>query len=107
MAHQNKHEVSIKKVGNKWKVVDADTGTGETKAKKGQNVTWHAHGSDVHIQFMDDKLFGPWTKVVPEGKSRTLGVGNNAQQDANPYAVFCIADKKYAEGGSPPRIIIE
>ena len=100
------HNLSIEKIKNKWKVVDV-TGKKETKAKRGDWVKWTPNGSNAYFQFIDRKLFGQWTRLVRDGQSLSLKVADNAKTGPNSYAVFCITDKKYAEGDSPPRIIIE
>jgi len=37
----------------------------------------------------------------------TLTVGRLARSGENHYAVFCLTDREYARGDSPPVIIIE
>jgi plastocyanin len=99
------YSLSVKKVENQWKVVSA---TGDTvKAKPGDRVTWTAVGTDAYFQFMDDKLFGGFTRMVKAGQKLTLPVGAGARKGINPYAVFCVAGSQFARGDSPPIIIIE
>ncbi|MEX0736051.1 MAG: hypothetical protein WD182_01320 [Bacteroidota bacterium] len=100
-----KHDISILKIKNRWKVVSA---TGDTvKAKRGEQIVWTAVGSDMYFQFMDDKLFGGFTRKLKAGQKLNLPVATGARRGVNAYAVFCLADKEFATGDSPPIIIIE
>ena len=104
----NKVELIITKINNKWKVVDvSDSTITKVKVKKGQKITWTAQGTDAFFQFMDEKLVGKFKHSLKDGKSISLHVGNNAKVGVNNYAVFCLADLEFAEGGSPPEIIVE
>jgi len=99
------HSISITKVGTQWKVVSA---TGDTvKAKPGELIVWTAVGTDAYFQFMDDKIFGNYTRMVKAGQKLTLPVGAAARKGVHAYAVFCLTDKQFARGDSPPIIIIE
>ena len=101
------HALSIMKVNNVWKVVDAEDSTKTLViAKRGEKVIWTARGSDVYFQFMDKKLFGWNTKTLKDGRQLVLPVGRLARSGPNPYAVFCLADKQFATGDSAPVIII-
>ncbi len=102
------HKLSIQKVKNKWKVVDEmDTTKTMVKAKRGERIVWIAKGSDVYFQFMDQKLFGDYTRSLKNGQRLVLTIGSQAKGGPNRYAVFCMADKAFATGESPPVIIIE
>jgi hypothetical protein len=102
------HHLSITKVHNKWKVVDSvDTSRTAVSAKRGERIVWEADGSDVYFQFMDDKLFGDYTRSLKANQRLVMVVGNGARSGEHPYAVFCVADNEYATGDSPPKIIIE
>jgi hypothetical protein len=102
------HELSVRKVKNKWKVVDSQDST-KTKviAKKNEKIVWTAEGSEVYFQFLDEKLFGDYTKKLKAGQKLKLTIGNKAKSGPNRYAVFCLADSTFATGDSPPEIIIE
>ncbi len=101
-------EISITKVKKKWKVVDAtDSTKTDIKGKRGQKIVWTANGSDVYFQFMDENLVGNYTRMLKDGQKLTLVIGPNAKKGVNYYAVFCLSDSTYAEGGSPPKITIE
>ena len=102
------HYLTIKKIKNEWKVVDSEDSTKiRVTAKRGEKIVWTAEGSDVYFQFMDENLFGRFKHELKDGKKLTLPIGQAAKLGPNPYAVFCIADKEYATGNSPPTIIIE
>ena len=98
----------VKKIKNNWKVVEAaDNSKTSVRAKKGQKIVWTAEGTDVFFQFMDDKLVGKFKNDLKDGKSVSLTIGNNAKVGVNSYAAFCTADMDFAEGDSPPVIIVE
>lgn len=102
------HRVSIKKMNNKWKSVDArDSSKTAVKCRVGEKVIWDAEESDLYFQFMDETLFGVYTTSIKRGDSLTLTVDSRAKRGTHPYAVFCLSDKEFAEGNSPPKIIIE
>jgi hypothetical protein len=101
-------EISITKVKKKWKVVDStDSTKTDIKGKRGQKIVWTANGSDVYFQFLDENLVGNYTRRLKDGQKLTLVIGPNAKKGVNYYAVFCLSDSTYAEGGSPPKITIE
>ena len=99
-------DLSIKKIGNVWKVVITGTTETDVHVTEGQKVIFHAEGSDVYIQFDNDKLFGGHTKTIKNGKQLTLGVGKVAK-GIYTYAAFCSGPGVFAEGGSPPKIIVD
>ncbi|MCB0283229.1 MAG: hypothetical protein H6627_08625 [Calditrichae bacterium] len=105
---KNEVDIVIKKIDGKWKVFDAtDSTITHVKAKKGQKITWTAEGTDVYFQFMDEKLVGKFKHALKDGKKISLNIGPNAKVGENSYAVFCTADMEFAEGNSPPIIIVE
>ncbi|MFZ0390362.1 MAG: hypothetical protein WAN36_07860 [Calditrichia bacterium] len=102
------HNLSIKKMNKKWRVVDAnDTSRVHIVAHRGDKIVWYAQGSDVYFQFMDDKIFGGYTRHLKDGQKLVLNVNKLAKSGENRYAVFCLSDNEFATGGSPPTIIIE
>ncbi len=98
--------LSIKKVGNVWRVVLTGTTETEVHAVEGQKIIFHAEGSDVYLQFDNDKLFGGHTRTIKNGKTLTLGVGQ-VEKGVYVYAAFCTTPGVFAQGGSPPKIIID
>lgn len=98
--------LSVKMVGNVWKVVIAGTTQTEVRVVQGQKVIFNAEGSDVYIQFDNDQLFGGHTKTIKNGKKLTLGVGKVAK-GVYTYSAFCSGPGVFAEGGSPPKIIVD
>jgi len=111
-----KYELKIKKIGNVWKVVDSNNKT-KVHVKGGAKITWTAEGSDVVFQFPSQKYLKPQgkvdslsrdnTKKIRNGKKLKLKITEDAKQDTIVYSVFVLKDGVYAEGGSPPRIIID
>ena len=100
------HQLTIKRVGDKWKVFLTGDPTGKVKAKKKDKITWYADGSDVFFEFMDDKLFGKYKDKLKAGKHLKLPITEGADSGKHKYAVFCLADLEFADGDSPPEIDI-
>ncbi len=98
--------LSIKKVGNVWKAVLTGTTQTEVHVTEGQKIIFHAEGTDVYLQFDNDKLFGGHTRVIKNGQKLTLGVGQ-VEKGVYVYAAFCTTPGVYAVGGSPPKIIVD
>lgn len=98
--------VSIKKVGNVWKAVLTGTTNTKVHVVKGQKVIFHAEGSDVYFQFENTNLFGGHDKMIKNGKTLTLGVGQVAK-GVYTYAAFCSTPGVFAQGDSPPKIIVD
>jgi hypothetical protein len=102
------HRVHIKKMKNKWRVVDAQDSTSTlVKAGKGDDIVWTALGSDVFLQFGDSTVFGTHNAVIKTGQKLTLTVLPTALPGRYPYAAFCVRDNEFASGDSPPVIIIQ
>jgi hypothetical protein len=79
---------------------------------KGDTVTCKAPDHmDLYLQFMDKSLFGEWFLKVLKNTTKTLTVQDGAQWGPHHYSIFCIDTNSgihgYAEGGSPPTIIIQ
>jgi len=107
-AKVRERKISFKRINNKWKTQDADNHSRTwVKARRGETITWEAEGTDLYFQFMDNKLFGDYTKTLKEGQRLSLTVGPNAVKGENKYAVFHYTDKEFVEGDSPPAIIVE
>ena len=107
-AQAKEHKLKILKVNNKWKVVhEEDITKVKIKAKRGEKIVWTASGSDMYFQFMDEKLFGNYTRTLKDGQKLVLPIGSEAKLGSHPYAVFCLTDKAFATGESPPTIIVE
>lgn len=112
----SKYELKIKKIGGVWKVLDSNNKT-KVRVKGGDKITWTAEGSDVAFQFpsakyllpesKQDSLIGGYTKYLKDGKKLKMKIKDDAKNDTIVYAVFVIKDGVFAEGGSPPRIIID
>ena len=112
-----KYELVITKVDNIWKVVDATDYT-KTKVivKKKDTIVWTLKGTDAYFQFPEklldpvdpeDSLHNGYTKFLKDGKKLKLKISDDAPSGTYEYAVFCTADGVFAQGGSPPVIIIE
>jgi len=112
-----KYNLDIVKVDNIWKVVDATDYTKTTiKVRKKETIIWMAKGTDAYLQ-LPGKLFNPvdsedslkngYTKFLKNGKRLKLKVKDDALAGTYEYAVFCTADGVFAQGDSPPKIVIE
>ena len=107
-APPKEHRLHIRTVKNKWKVVDAQDSTKTiVTASKGENIVWTALGSDIYLQFSDSTLFGTHNATIPAGSNLSLTVTPSAKPGRYPYAAFCLRDKQFATGDSPPVIIIQ
>lgn len=98
--------VSITKVGKIWKAVLTGTATTAVHVNPGDKVIFHAEGTDVYFQFDNDQLFGGHNKSLKNGKKLTLGVGQVAK-GVYTYSAFCTGPKVFAQGDSPPKIIVD
>lgn len=102
------HELLVKKVRNEWKVVSSQDETKtQIRAKRGDRISIQAEGSDIYFQFMDSKLFGDYTRVLKKGQQVVLNISRLAKVGSHRYAAFCLEDKVFATGESPPVIIVE
>lgn len=99
-------DVSIMKIDNVWKVVLTGTTDTEVRVVRGQKLVFNAVGTDVYFQFDNDSLFGGHKKFIKNGKKLTLGVGKVAK-GIYTYSAFCLGPMEFAEGGSPPKIIVD
>lgn len=113
----SKIDLEIKKVGGVWKVVDGNNKT-KVHVKGGDKITWKAEGSNVVFQFPSKKYLIPETKedslsknntkkIKAGGKKLKFKISEDAKKDTIVYAIFVIKDGVFAEGGSPPKIIID
>lgn len=112
------YDLKIVKIEGVWRVVDASDYTKtEVKVKKNDKIIWLLEGTDAYFQF-PAKLFNPvdpgdslggggYTKFVKDGKRLKLKVKDNAPAGTYEYAVFCTANGEFAEGESPPKIVVE
>ena len=109
-------DLKIIKIKNVWKVVPSvRTSKKAVYAAAGDTVTWSAVGTDAHFQFPMNiftpanrahLLVGGYTKSLKDGKLLKLKIKNNAKPGEVVYAVFCTPDNLFAEGSTPPKIIV-
>ncbi len=104
-----KHQISIRMIDDKWKVVDArDATITDITVARGDTVVWVAPpDSDLYFQFMDEHLVGHYTQDLKKEQRLMLTIGNQARRGPNPYAVFMYDAKVYAQGDSPPQLIVK
>lgn len=111
------HDLALVKVGDDWKVVDAnDHSKTQVKVKKKDTIVWSVKGTDAYFQFpaelfnpvsSTDSLHNGYTKFVKDGKKLKLKIKDDAPAGTYEYAIFCTADGVFAKGDSPPKIVIE
>ena len=111
------YELKVVKVEGVWRVVDAtDYSKKKIKVKKKDTIVWNVEGTNAHFQFatsvfkpnsISDSLRNGSTKFIADGKKLKLKVKDDAPVGIQVYAVFCSEDGVFAQGESPPRIIIE
>jgi hypothetical protein len=110
-------DLKVIKVDGVWKVVLAsDYSKTTVKVKKKDTITWTVVGTDAYFQFPEkllnpvdasDSLKNGYTRSLKDGKKLKLKIKDDAKAGTYDYSVFCTADGVFAEGGSPPRIIVE
>ena len=113
----NEFELDVIKLEGVWRVVDAsDHSKKKIKVKKKDTIVWNVKGTDAYFQFstsvfnpvsVSDSLKNGSTKFIRDGKKLKLKVRDDAPVGTQIYAVFCSEDGVFAQGESPPRIIIE
>ncbi|HTP13852.1 MAG TPA: hypothetical protein VMM37_09480 [Bacteroidota bacterium] len=102
------HRFRIGKLNNQWKVHDPQNPQNRIiRASQGDRVIWTAAGSELYFQFPDETVFDSAGATIADGKELALTVSKNAKPGRYTYSVFCIKDKKFATGDSPPTIIIQ
>ncbi len=111
------YELEVVKIEGIWRVVDAsDHSKQKIKVKKKDTIVWTVEGTDAHFQFstsvfnpkgVSDSLKNGSTKFIADGKKLKLKVKDDAPVGTQVYAVFCSADGVFAQGDSPPQIVIE
>ena len=99
------HHVSIARVHNIWKAVRRGTDSTEVRVDVADTVYFHAEGSDVYFQFDNKNLFGVENQMVKSGHWIFLVV-KPVQPGPYTYSAFCEAQKVFAQGDSPPKIIV-
>lgn len=109
---------SVKKIDGTWYVVNEQNKPTPINAKGNDMIEWSAEGSDLSFQFpsesnailtKEDGTALPKGYVVnlKDGKKLKLKVKNDAPKGSYEYAVYVTADGTYAEGSSPPILIIQ
>ena len=110
-------ELQVKKIGDVWKVVDSNNNA-TIKVKPNYKISWRSDESELVFQFPDeystyfkgesesDQLAGN-TKKLNRNQRLNFIVKENAPEGRLVYSVFVVQDGVYAEGNSPPVIIIE
>ncbi len=111
------YELKVVKVEGIWRVVDAsDYSKRKVKVKKKDTIVWTVEGTNAYFQFstsvfnpksVSDSLKNGSTKFIADGKKLKLKVKDDAPVGTQVYAVFCSADGVFAQGESPPQIIID
>lgn len=113
-----KIKYSIKKIENSWYVVNEQNKPLPVEADRKDDIEWTAEGSDMIFQF-PDKLSVLFTKEdgsstgdsyyveVKAGKKLKLKVKDNAPVGRYVYSVLVKKDGVFAEGSSPPVMIIK
>jgi hypothetical protein len=111
------YKLKIVKVEGVWRVADAtDYSKRKVKVKKKDTIVWTVEETDTYFQFpanlfnpagAADSLIDGYTKFVRDGKKLKLKVKDDAPAGTYEYAVFCITDGVFAQGESPPKIVIE
>jgi len=111
------YELKVVKVEGIWRVVDAtDYSKRKIKVKKKDTIVWTVEGTNAYFQFstsvfnpkgISDSLRNGSTKFIADGGKLKLKIRDDAPVGPQVYAVFCSTDGVFAQGESPPRIVIE
>jgi len=111
------YELKVIKIEGVWSVVDAsDYSKKKIKVKKKDTIVWTVEGTNAYFQFsnsvfnpkgVSDSLKNGYTKYIADGKKLKLKVKEDAPVGPQVYAIFCSADSVFAQGESPPKIVIE
>jgi hypothetical protein len=105
---RREHRFRIGKLNNQWKVHDSRNNQNRViRASRGDVVIWSAAGSEIYFEFPDSTVFGSSEATVADGKDLALTVSENAKPGRYTYSIFCIKERKFASGDSPPTIIIQ
>ncbi|MAL19274.1 MAG: hypothetical protein CL670_03800 [Balneola sp.] len=117
VSQMKKIKYSVKKMDSTWFVVDERNRPLPIEANRKDDIEWSAEGSDLLFQF-PDKLSVFFTKEdgstvgdsyyieVKDGKKLKLKVKQDAPVGRFVYSILVKKDGTYAEGSSPPVIII-
>ena len=113
-----KIKYSVKKIEGTWYVVNEQNKPLPIEANRKDNIEWTAEGSDMVFQF-PERLSIYFTKEdgssvgdsyyieVDNGKKLMLKVKDSAPIGNHEYSVLVKVDSSYAEGSSPPVMIIK
>jgi plastocyanin len=95
-------QVVIEKVGEVWRAPDVHV-------KPGHAVTWTVHGSAGHLQCTTENMFEgeEWSSFsIPPNGSRSRKLSGSLPPGEYHYSVFIQKDLVFAEGSSPPKLIV-
>lgn len=113
-----KIKYSVKMIDTTWFVVDETNNPKPIEANKNDNIEWTAEGSDAIFQFPvamselftneDGSSVGDSFIIkIKSGKKLKLKVKNDATPGRYVYSVFVQSAGTFAEGSSPPVMIIK
>lgn len=118
VSQMKKIKYSVKKVNGTWLVVNEQNKPVAIEANRKDDIEWTAEGSDLLFQFPQD-LSVYFTKEdgttigngyyisLEAGKKLKLKIKDNAPIGRYVYAVLVKKDGTFAEGSSPPVMIIK
>ncbi len=118
ISYVKKIEYSVKKIDGTWFVVNKQNQPVAIEANRKDDIEWTAEGSDMVFQFPqalsvyftkeDGTSIGNGYNIsVASGKKLKLKVKDNAPLGRVVYAVLVKKDGTFAEGSSPPVMIIK
>lgn len=118
VSQMKKIKYSVKKIDTTWYVVNEQNKPLPIEANRNDNIEWTADGSNMVFQFPEE-LNVYFTKEdgssadssyyveVENGKKLKLKVKGDAPLGRVVYSVLVKKDSTYAEGSSPPVMIIK
>lgn len=118
ISHMKKIQYSVKIVDGTWKVVNEQNRPVPIEADKNDDIEWSAEGSDLVFQFPQElsvfftnedgtSVGGGYNITVADGKKLKLKVKSNAPVGRHVYSILVKKDGTFAEGSSPPIMIIK
>ncbi|MGB0347350.1 MAG: hypothetical protein ACPGGA_07685 [Balneolaceae bacterium] len=117
-APRKKIKYSVKLIDTTWFVVDENNNPKAIEADKNDDIEWTAEGSDMTFQFPlsmstlftneDGSPVGDaYVIEVENGKKLTLKVKSDAPSGRYVYSVYVKVGDTFAEGSTPPVMIIK
>jgi|AntRauTorcE11898_2_1112593.scaffolds.fasta_scaffold18058_2 hypothetical protein len=118
VSQMKKIKYSVKNIDGSWLVVNEQNRPVAIEADKNDDIEWTAEGSDLLFQFPEElsvyftkedgtSMGGGYYVSLEDGKKLKLKIKGDAPTGRFIYAVLVKKDGTFAEGSSPPVMIIK